>query len=58
MTPRKLIGNAARVVPGGPRSGTGRETRLSCFSQSHPKVWIPFPALRAAGDDIEEADRQ
>jgi hypothetical protein len=58
MTLRKLIGNDAAVIPGGPRSGTGRETRLSCLFQSHSKVWIPFPALRAAGDDIEETGRQ
>jgi hypothetical protein len=41
------------VIPGGPRSGPGRETRLSCFSQSHSKVWFPFPAFHAAGDDTE-----
>ena len=46
------------VIPGGPRSGPGRETRLSCFFRNHTKVWIPFPALRAAGDDMGSALRR
>jgi branched-chain amino acid aminotransferase len=39
------------VIPGGPRSGPGRETRLSSFFWNETRVWVPFPALRAAGDD-------
>jgi hypothetical protein len=41
------------VIPGGPRSGPGRGTRLCDASGETAKVWVPFPALRAAGDDIE-----
>jgi hypothetical protein len=46
------------VIPGGPRSGPGRETRLSSFFRNETKVWVPFPTLRAAGDDTGSSWRR
>jgi hypothetical protein len=44
------------VIPGGLRSRPGREARLWDDSGKGQKVWIPFPALRAAGDDTGGLD--
>jgi hypothetical protein len=37
------------VIPGAPKAREGDEGFLPFVG--HPQVWIPFPALRAAGDD-------
>ena len=42
---------APTVIPGALRSSAGRGSRIPCRWSDAAGSWIPFPALRAAGDD-------